>query len=147
MAVIRTMDEVVDQTVSRPRFNLVLLGVFAAVSLLLAEIGIYGILANAVRMRTQEIGIRMALGASRRDVVRLVVGQGMRMAILGVSLGLAGALAATRLLGGMLYQVRPLDSLTFAVVSIGLLAVATLASYLPARNASRVDPMIALRHE
>ncbi len=144
---VQTMDQLLDQSVAQPRFNLVLLGSFAAVSLILAALGIYGVLSNGVRARTQEIGIRMALGAERNSVLRLIVGQGIRLALLGVVIGLAAAVICTRFLSGMLYQIRPLDLSTFAVVSLGLLAVAGLASYLPARSATRVDPMIALRHE
>ena len=144
---VQTMDQLLDQTVAQPRFNLVLLGVFAAVSLVLAAIGIYGILSNGVRARTQEIGIRMALGAEKSTVLRLVVGQGIRLALLGVAIGLAAAVVCTRFLSGMLYQIRPLDISTFAGVSLGLLVVAVLASFVPAWRATRVDPIIALRHE
>jgi predicted permease len=144
---VQTMDQLLDQSVAQPRFNLVLLGVFAAVSLVLAAIGIYGILSNGVRARTQEIGIRMALGAEKSTVLRLVVGQGIRLALLGVAIGLAAAVVCTRFLSGMLYQIRPLDISTFAGVSLGLLVVAVLASFVPAWRATRVDPIIALRHE
>jgi putative ABC transport system permease protein len=144
---VQTMDQLLDQSVAQPRFNLVLLGVFAAVSLLLAAIGIYGILSSGVRARTQEIGIRMALGAEKSTVLRLVVGQGIRLALLGVVIGLVAAAICTRFLSGMLYQVRPLDMGTFAGVALGLLVVAALASYIPARRAAKVDPIIALRHE
>jgi ABC-type antimicrobial peptide transport system permease subunit len=114
---------------------------------LLAAIGIYGILSSGVRARTQEIGIRMALGAEKSTVLRLVVGQGIRLALLGVVIGLVAAAICTRFLSGMLYQVRPLDMGTFAGVALGLLVVAALASYIPARRAAKVDPIIALRHE
>jgi putative ABC transport system permease protein len=147
VSAVQTMDQLLDQTVAQPRFNLVLLGVFAAVSLVLAAIGIYGILSNGVRARTQEIGIRMALGAEKSTVLRLVVGQGVRLALLGVAIGLAAAVICTRFLSGMLYQIRPLDMSTFAGVSLGLLVVAVLASFVPAWRATRVDPIIALRHE
>jgi predicted permease len=147
VSLLQTMDQLLDQSVAQPRFNVVLLGVFAAVSLVLAAIGIYGILSNGVRARTQEIGIRMALGAEKSAVLRLVVGQGIRLALLGVVVGLVAAVLCTRFLSGMLYQIRPLDVGTFAGVSLGLLVVAALASYVPARRAAKVDPIIALRHE
>jgi putative ABC transport system permease protein len=144
---VQTMDQLLDRGVAQPRFNLLLLGVFAAVSLVLAAVGIYGILSSGVRARTREIGIRMALGAEKSAVLRLVVGQGLRLAALGIAIGLAAAIVCTRFLSGMLYQIRPLDLNTFVAVSLGLLVVAALASYVPARRAAKVDPMIALRHE
>jgi putative ABC transport system permease protein len=141
------MDQLLDQTVAQPRFNVILLGVFAAISLVLAAVGIYGILSNGVRARTQEIGIRMALGAEKSSVLRLVVGQGIRLALLGIGIGVVVAVICTRFLAGMLYQVRPLDASTFVGVALGLLLISVLASYLPARRATKVDPIIALRHE
>jgi predicted permease len=147
ISLVQSMDQLLDQTVAQPRFNLVLLGVFAAISLVLATVGIYGILSNGVRARTQEIGIRMALGAGKSSVLRLVVGQGIRLALLGIVIGVVVAVICTRFLAGMLYQVRPLDASTFAGVAFGLLLVSVLASYLPARRATKVDPIIALRHE
>jgi predicted permease len=142
-----TVEQALGQTVAQPRFNLILLGLFAVVALLLAAVGIYGILANAVRQRTHEIGIRLALGARPSTVFRLIVGQGMGLATIGVGLGLGGALVITRYLESLLYEVKPVDPLTFGGVAGLLLSVALLACYLPARRATRVDPLDALRQE
>jgi len=144
---VATMEQRLATSIARPRFYAVLLGVFAGVAGLLAAIGIYGVLAYAVVERTQEIGIRMALGAQRRNVLALVLRKGAILTLAGISLGLAGAVAATRLLQTMLFGVAPLDPATFAAVSSMFGAVATLASYVPARRATRVDPMIALRRD
>ena len=141
------MDRLVASSVARPRFYAVLLGVFSGVAGMLAAIGIYGVLAYAVVERTREIGIRIALGAQRRNVLRLVLREGATLTIAGIALGLAGAAAATRVLQSMLFGVAPLDPTTFAVVSAIFGAVATLASYMPARRATRVDPMVALRND
>ncbi|HEX5411054.1 MAG TPA: FtsX-like permease family protein, partial [Terriglobia bacterium] len=110
-------------------------------------VGLYGIMAYSVSRRTNEIGIRMALGAERRHVLRAVIGQGLRLALVGIVIGVAGALALTRFLASLLYGVKPTDPLTFIAVSLILIAVALLACYIPARRAARVDPMVALRHE
>jgi len=144
---IRTMEQVLGESLAQRKFSLILMGVFAGLSVLLAAVGIAGVMAFLVAQRTQEMGIRMALGAQRNDVFALVLGQGMRMAILGLILGLAGAFGLTRLLSGMLYGVKAGDPLTFAVVSAFLIGVALLACWLPARSATRVDPMVALRYE
>jgi predicted permease len=141
------LDRLVASSVARPRFYAVLLGVFAGVAGLLAAIGIYGVLAYAVTQRTQEIGIRMALGAQRAQVLAIVLRQGAILTALGVALGLAGAAGVTRLLQSMLFGVTPLDPATFAAVSLTFGLVAALASYVPARRATRVDPMVALRSE
>ena len=124
-----------------------MLGAFAAVALLLALVGIYGIIAYSVAQRTYEIGIRMALGAERQDVVRMVVRQGMEMVLAGIVIGLAAALMLTRALTTLLYDVRPTDPPTFAAVAMALTATALLACWLPALKAALVDPMIALRYE
>ena len=144
---IRTMEQVIGESLAQRRFSLVLIGVFAGVSLVLAAVGVAGVMAYLVAQRTREMGIRMALGAQRRDVFGLVVREGMRTTAVGLFIGLAGALALTRLMAGMLYQVEPGDPLTFALASGLLAGIAFLACYLPARSATRVDPLVALRHE
>jgi putative ABC transport system permease protein len=147
LARVRTMDELLGQSVAEPRFRTTLLGIFAATALLLAAVGIYGVLSYTVGQRTQEIGIRMALGARRRDVLALVLGQGMALAGIGVAIGLAAALALSRVLAGLLFGVSPADPATFGAVSLVMVAAALLACYVPARRATRVDPMVALRSE
>jgi putative ABC transport system permease protein len=144
---IRTMEQVLGESLAQRRFSLILMGIFAGLSVLLAAVGIAGVMAFLVAQRIQEMGIRMALGAQRNDVFALVLRQGMRMAFLGLAIGIAGALGLTRLLSGMLYGVKPGDPLTFALVSAFLVGVALLACWLPARSATRVDPMVALRYE
>jgi predicted permease len=144
---IRSMDQVRSESTQRTDFNMTLLVIFAGVALLLAAIGIYGLMAYSVQLRTQEIGIRMALGAGPQDVRSMVVKQGMRLALFGVFLGVAAALALTRLMASLLYGVKPWDPIAIASVAVLLCAVALLATYFPALRASRVDPMIALRYE
>jgi putative ABC transport system permease protein len=142
-----TMEEALGASVVAPRFRTLLVGGFALCALLLAAIGIYGVIAYSVSQRTQEIGIRMALGAKRSNVVGQVVAQGLRLALAGTALGIAGALVATRLLSSLLFTVKATDALTFAVGPLILIGVAMLASFLPACRAAMVDPVIALRHE
>ena len=144
---LQSMSEVVARAVAHPTFDALLMGIFAALALALTAVGIYGLLSFHVTRRTQEIGIRMALGAVQGDVLKLVVGEGVLLTLSGVVAGVAGALALTRFLSGLLYDVKPTDPLTFVIVSLVLTAVALLASYLPARRATRVDPMVALRYE
>jgi putative ABC transport system permease protein len=144
---IRSMDQVRSESTQRTDFNMTLLVIFAGVALLLAAIGIYGLMAYSVQLRTQEIGIRMALGAGPQDVRSMVVKQGMRLALIGIFLGVAAALALTRLMASLLYGVKPWDPAAIVSVAVLLCAVALFATYFPARRASRVDPMIALRYE
>jgi putative ABC transport system permease protein len=143
----RTMDEVVADAMQDTSEQTMLLGIFASLALLLAAVGIYGVMAYVVTQRTREIGVRMALGAQQHEVLRLVLGEGSRLTALGVTLGLAAALALTRLLRSLLFGVSASDPVTFAGVSILLALVAIAACYIPARRASRLDPMIALRYE
>ncbi|HET7371735.1 MAG TPA: FtsX-like permease family protein, partial [Gemmatimonadaceae bacterium] len=140
-------DDVVGEAVARPRLLTVLLGLFGTMGLILGALGIYGVLSYVVMQRTREIGVRMALGAKTRDVLAMFVGRGLRLAAVGVALGLVAALLLTRLMQGVLYGIAPTDPATFASVGVGLLAVAALASWLPARRAARVDPLVALRAE
>ena len=147
VAAIQPMTKLIAESVARRRFNTLLTGLFAVVALLLASVGIFGVLNYTVAQRTQEIGLRVALGAQTRDVLRLVLGQGVRLILFGLALGLAASLALTRVLAGMLFGVTPTDPLTFIAVSLLLASVALLACYIPARRATKVDPLVALRYE
>jgi len=144
---IRTMEQAISRSLTDRRFTLTLLGIFAGAALGLAVIGLYGVMAYAVTQRTHEIGVRMALGAERRDVLRLIAGQGLKLVLMGLGLGLVGELALTRFLKTLLFGVSPTDPLTFALIAILLTAVALLACWIPARRATKVDPLVALRHE
>jgi predicted permease len=144
---IETMSGLVDRSLGTDRLIAMLSSCFGALALLLASIGLYGVMSYAVARRTNEIGIRMALGARRSDVLRLVLGHGSKLMLLGVAIGTAGALGLTRFLSGLLFGVRPTDPLTFLIVSVVLIGVAFLASYIPARRATNVDPMMAVRYE
>ena len=143
----QTMEEMISDSISDRKFSMVLLGAFAALALLLSSIGIYGVISYLVGERTHEIGIRMALGAQRKNVLALVLGEGVKLALLGAAIGIAAGLGLTRLMADLLYGVSATDPLTFAAVPIVLLGVAVLACYIPARRAMRVDPMVALRYE
>ncbi len=142
-----TMDMVLADSISRQRFNMLLLGAFAGLALLLAAIGLYSVLAYSVRRRVREIGVRMALGAQRMDVIRMILGQGVRLTLIGVVIGVAVALVLTRLMASQLFQVSATDPLTFGGVAVMLVLVAMAACYIPARRAAKVDPMVALRYE
>jgi putative ABC transport system permease protein len=144
---VESMDQYVGASVAQPRFSMLLLAIFAGLALALTAVGIYGVMAYAVSQRTHEIGIRLALGAQQGDVMRLVLGYGVKLALAGVAVGIAAALALTRLLSSALYAVSPHDPLTFVAVALALMLVALAACYIPARRAMRVDPMIALRYE
>jgi ABC-type antimicrobial peptide transport system permease subunit len=147
VAHVRTMDEVMGRSTARESFNMMLLTIFGAVALVLAAIGIYGLMAYSAQQRTQEIGIRMALGADRSAVRKLVVWQGMRVALVGVAIGFAAAFGLTRLIAGFLFGVRSWDPAAFLLAPILLVGVALLAVWIPATRASKVDPMQALRAE
>jgi ABC-type antimicrobial peptide transport system permease subunit len=144
---LRPMDEVFAESMSRPRFLMTLLVAFAALALLLAAIGTYGVLSYLVSERRQEIGIRMALGAERSTLLGMVMKHGLRLALVGLLLGLAGAIAVTRLMQTLLFNVRPADPSTMVAVAAVIAAVALIACYVPARRATRVDPLTALRAE
>jgi predicted permease len=144
---VQTMDEVLETAAAQPRFTTALLGVLSGTALLLAIVGIYGVISYSVSERTQEMGIRLALGADRADIVRLVLRQALLLTLGGIGAGLAASLALTRLLSSMLYHVSATDPMTFAAGSLVFMAVALAASYFPARRATRVDPLVALRYE
>jgi ABC-type antimicrobial peptide transport system permease subunit len=144
---VKTQTQQIAGTMIRERLLGRLASFFGALALLLACVGLYGLMSYAVSQRTREIGIRVALGAERSDVLKLVVGQGFKLAVIGVVIGIAGALGLTRFLSSLLYGVTPTDPLTFVGVSLLLVAVALLACYIPARRATKVDPMVVLRYE
>jgi ABC-type antimicrobial peptide transport system permease subunit len=142
-----TMNDIISLSLAQRRFAMILLATFAGLAFILSTIGIYGVIAYLVAGRTREIGIRMALGADRRAVARLVLRGAVKLALLGVLIGFVSAVALTRLMANMLYGVSPTDPLTYLAISVLLLLVALAASYIPARRAMRVDPVIALRYD
>lgn len=144
---VATLETILSRETSTHRFNAILFSLFAALALVLAATGVYGVLSYSVSQRTHEVGIRMALGAGTREVLRLFIGQGMRLVLLGVVIGVGGALALTRLMSSLLFGVSTTDTITFVLVAVGLTAVGVVACYLPARRATRVDPLVALRYE
>jgi putative ABC transport system permease protein len=144
---IRTMKQLLDLAIAQRRLNMLMLGAFALVALLLAASGIFGLMAYTVAQRTHEIGIRMALGAQKRDILKLIFGQGMTLTITGLALGLSVAFGLTRVMASLLFGVSATDPLTFISIALLLAVVALIACYIPARRAMKVDPMIALRYE
>ncbi|MGH9865879.1 MAG: FtsX-like permease family protein, partial [Candidatus Acidiferrales bacterium] len=144
---VQTLDQLLDAARAQSRFTMTLFGIFSAMALVLAIVGIYGVISYASAQRTQEMGIRMALGADKKDIFRLVIGRGLRLASIGILIGLVTPFTLTRLMSSLLYKVSPADPLTIIGSAILFLAAALLASYIPARRASRTDPMIALRYE
>jgi putative ABC transport system permease protein len=144
---VRTMEDNMAATVAQPRFRTWLIAIFAGLALMLAAVGIYGVMSYSVTRRTSEIGIRITLGAQPVDVFRIVVGEGLRFALVGVGVGVAGGLILTRLLGSFLYGISASDPLTFFAVALLLILVSATASFFPARRATRVDPIVALRYE
>jgi putative ABC transport system permease protein len=147
MSAVRSMNQISSAAVAQPRLYLVLIASFAGTAMLLSAIGLYGVLAYAVGQRTREIGIRLALGAGRGEVLRMIMTQAGRLAITGVAIGLFAAVIASRALRSQLFQIAPTDTVTYLLVGVGLLAVALIASWIPARRASRIDPLAALRHD
>jgi putative ABC transport system permease protein len=147
IADVATMEQLLATSLSQSRFSTLLLGVFAGVALLLAAVGLYGVIAYSVEQRTHEIGIRIALGAQSGDVVKLVVRQGLKLTIAGVAIGLGASLLVTRVMTSLLYGVTATDPLTFAIIPVLLTGAALGASFIPARRATKVDPMVALRYE
>jgi putative ABC transport system permease protein len=144
---IRTMEEILADSIARQRFSMLLLAIFAGVALVLAGVGIYGVMSYSVAQRTHEIGIRMALGAQTGAVLKLAVGYGMKLVVIGIVIGLIAAFALTRVMATLLFGVTATDPATFTLISLLLVAVAALASYIPARRATKVNPIIALRYE
>jgi len=147
LAQIRTMDQLLDESLEQQRFRTWLVSGFAAIALLLAAMGIYALISYSVSQRTREIGVRIALGAQRRDVLGMVIREGLQLLMFGSLVGLVGALLVTRIIRSLLYSTSPTDLLSFVAPSLMLLAVALLACYIPARRAAKIDPIVALRYE
>jgi putative ABC transport system permease protein len=147
IADVRTMEQVVSKSIARARFNTLLLAIFAVVALVLASVGLYGVMNYSATQRTHEVGIRMALGATRADIMRLVVGNGMLLTLIGIGIGIVASIGLTRVMQSFLFGVGATDAVTFIAVSALLIAVALVANYIPARKATRVNPVIALRYE
>jgi len=141
------MEQIISGSLAERRFTMLLLIIFASTALVLAAVGIYGVMSYAVNRRTHELGVRLALGASRREILRLVVGEGMALAAIGTAVGLMAALGLTRLMASLLYGVRPADPATLVAASLLLAGIALLACYIPAWRATKVDPLVALRYE
>jgi putative ABC transport system permease protein len=144
---VTTLEQLLGESIANRKFFMLLLMIFAALALTLAAIGIYGVMSYVASQRTHEIGIRMALGAQGKDVLKLIIGNGMSLALIGVALGLVGAFALTRVMAGVLFGVTATDRLTYISVSAGLIVVALLACYVPARRATKIEPLVALRYE
>ena len=144
---VRSMEQVVGGSLARPRFAMLLLALFSALALVLAAVGLYGVISYSVAQRTSEFGIRIAMGAGPRDVLGMVVGQGLRLGVIGVVLGGVGALALTRLIRGLLFGISSFDPQTFIAMALLLTGVTLVACYIPAHRATKVDPMVALRYE
>jgi len=144
---VRTLEQIISSSVQQQRFLMLLLGIFAGVAMILAAVGLYGVMSYAVTQRTHEIGIRMALGADNGNVLRLIVGHGMMLALIGIAIGLAGSFAVTRVMSTLLFGVSATDAITFGGISVLLAVVALVSCLAPAYRAIRVDPMVALRHE
>ena len=143
----KLMDELISNSVAQPRFYVILLSVFAALALVLAAVGVYGVMSYSVTLRTRDIGIRMALGARPADIFKHIVGQAFILALIGLGVGIVLVIFSTRAMSSLLYGINAIDPLTLAATSLVLLAVALLASYIPARRATKVDPMVTLRYE
>jgi len=144
---VKTLEKVVSDSIAQPRFNMVLLAIFAGLALILASVGIYGVMSYSVTQRTQELGVRMALGAQRRDIFSLVLKQGIILALIGVGIGVAGAIGLSKVLGSVLYGISATDPLTFISVALIMIVVALVACFFPARKATKVDPLTAMRYE
>jgi putative ABC transport system permease protein len=144
---VATIDQLVERSLNRRRFNLLLLASFAALALILAGVGLYGLISFMTAQRTHEIGIRMAFGADPRDVLKLIIGEGMTLTLAGIVIGLLASFALTRLMESLLFGISAMDPVTFVVIAFVLSAVPLLACYIPARRATKVDPMVALRYQ